>query len=164
MLLISSGMPSSRPTWAVIADIVIMSMYSRIIGPTPLATIRGIACGHRVERRERREHRRGVRRARVEPQRRLGDERERALGPDDQLGEVVAGGRLHELAAGADDLAGRQHGLEAEHLVAGDAVLHRPHAAGVGGDVAAEAGAVLARDTRGRRARAARAPRRAARA
>ena len=37
-----------------------------------------------------------------------------------------------------------QHDLEAEHLVAGDAVLHGPHAAGVGGDVAAEAGGVLA--------------------
>ena len=44
MALISSGIPSSSPTWAVIADSVIMSMYSRIIGPTPLATMRGIAC------------------------------------------------------------------------------------------------------------------------
>ena len=62
-----------------------------------------------------------------------------------ELREVVAGGGLHELAAGADDLAGGQHRFEAEHLVAGDAVLHRAHAAGVRGDVAAEARAVLAR-------------------
>ncbi len=41
-----------------------------------------------------------------------------------------------------------QDGLEAEHLVAGHAVLHGPHAAGVGGDVAPEAGAVLAREHR----------------
>ena len=33
-----------------------------------------------------------------------------------------------------------------EHLVPGDAVLHRPHAAGVGGDVPTEARAVLARE------------------
>ena len=39
----ASGMPRSRPTCAVIAESVIMSMYSRIIGPMPLATMRGIA-------------------------------------------------------------------------------------------------------------------------
>ena len=105
--------------------------------------------GHRardlVEHGERREHRGLVLGARVEPEHRLGDERERALRADDELGEVVAGGRLHEPAAGADHLAGGEHRLEAEHLMAGDAVLHRAHAAGVGGDVAAEARAVLAR-------------------
>ena len=82
----------------------------------------------------------------VEPQDRLGDDGEGALGADDQLGEVVAARRLHQLAAGADDLARAQHGLDAEHLVAGDAVLHRPHATRVGGHVATEAGAVLARE------------------
>ena len=41
-----------------------------------------------------------------------------------------------------------EHGLEPEHLVAGHAVLHRAHAAGVGRDVAAEAGAVLAGEHR----------------
>ena len=40
-------------------------------------------------------------------------------------------------------LAGAEDRFDAEHLVAGDAVLHRPHAAGVRGDVAAEARRVL---------------------
>ena len=39
----SSGMPRSRPTYAVAAAIVIMSMYSRTSGPTPLRTISGTA-------------------------------------------------------------------------------------------------------------------------
>ena len=69
-------------------------------------------------------------------------------GPDDELGEVVAARRLHVLPAAADHLTGAQHGFDAEHLVAGHAVLHGPHAAGVGGHVAAEAGAVLAREHR----------------
>ena len=73
-----------------------------------------------------------------------------------ELGEVVAGRRLHELAAGADDLAVGQHDLEPQHVVARDAVLHRAHAAGVGVDVAAEAGASTRRGTPGRRDRAAR--------
>ena len=55
---------------------------------------------------------------------------------------------LHDLAAGADDLAGAEHGLDAEDVVAGDAVLHGAHAAGVGVDVAAEAGRVLAGEHR----------------
>ena len=51
-----------------------------------------------------------------------------------------------------------------EHVVAGHAVLHRPHAAGVGGDVAAQAGAVLAREHRVDEARGRAARRRAGRA
>ncbi len=96
-----------------------------------------------VDRRERHEQRGVVLRARVDLQHGFGDDRERAFRPDDQLGEVVAGRRLHELAAGPDDVAVREHRLEAQHLVAGDAVFHGPHAAGVGGDVAAERRAVL---------------------
>ena len=68
--------------------------------------------------------------------------------PTMQLGQVVAGGGLHELAAGADHLAGGQHRLEAEHVVAGDPVLDGPHAAGVGGHVAAERLADLAGEDR----------------
>ena len=106
--------------------------------------MRGTACGDLVERGERGQHGDAVGGAGVEPEGGLGDEGERALRPDDELGEVVAAGGLHELAAGAHHLARRQHDLEPEHLVAGDAVLHGPHAAGVGGHVAAEAGGVLA--------------------
>ena len=47
-----------------------------------------------------------------------GDQRQGALRADQQLGEVVAGRGLDELAAGADDLAVGQHDLEAEHVVA----------------------------------------------
>ena len=46
--------------------------------------------GDLVERRERREHRRLVAQPRVELERRLGDEGERAFGADDQLRQVVA--------------------------------------------------------------------------
>ena len=85
---------------------------------------------------------------RVQPQGRLGGEGERALRADDELREVVARRGLHELAAGAQHLAGAEHGGEAEHLVAGDAVAHRAHAAGVGGHVAAQAGGALAGEHR----------------
>jgi len=100
---------------------------------------------HVVEHAERRHHRAVVLGAGIELERGLGDERERALGADDQLRQVVAGRRLDEPAPGADHVAVGQRGFEAEHLMAGHAVLHRAHAARVGGDVAAEAGAVLAR-------------------
>ena len=36
---------------------------------------------------------------------------------DEQVRQVVADDVLHGLAAGLDDLAGRQHGFEAEHVV-----------------------------------------------
>ena len=108
--------------------------------------------GHRLralrQRVERGQDGGRVGRAGIQPEDGLGDEGERALGPDDELGEVVAGGGLHELAAGADGLAGAEHGVQAEDLVAGDAVLHGPHAARVGGHVAAQAGAGLAREHR----------------
>ena len=142
---ISSGTPSFRPSWLIIAAIVRMSMYSSISGPTPLATTLRHRGGHFVERREGREQRRGVRESRVEPQDGLRDQRERALRADQQLRQVVAGRRLDQLAAAADHLAGGEHRFDAEHVVARDAVLHRAHAARVGRDVAAEARAVLAR-------------------
>ena len=100
---------------------------------------------HVLEHRERREHGGLVLGTRIQLEDRLRDERQRAFGPDDELGEVVAGRRLHEPAAGADHVAVGEDGLEAEHLVTRDAVLHGAHAAGVRGDVAAEARAVLTR-------------------
>ena len=123
-------------------------MYSTISGPIPLATMAGTApvtsssvgngastvaawAGRGWRRRVA-----SVTRARVPSE------------PDDELGQVVAAGRLHELAAGADDLAGAQDGLEPEHLVAGHAVLDGPHPAGVGGHVAAQAGRALAGEDR----------------
>ena len=147
--LTSAGMPSSRPTLRGRRrhrDQVDVLEDQRADAARRRSA--GTARGDPFERRERREHGGAVRGPRIEPQRRLGDERERALGADDELREVVAGRRLHELAAGADHLAARQHRLEPEHLVAGHAVLHGAHAAGVGGHVAAEARAVLAREDR----------------
>ena len=98
-----------------------------------------------VDRRERNEHRRAELRPRVDLQHGLGDDRERSLGTDDELREVVTGRGLDELPARPDDVAVGEDGLEPEHLIARDAVLHRAHAARVRRDVAAERRAVLAR-------------------
>ena len=84
----------------------------------------------------------------VEAEGDLGHQGQGALGPHDELGQVVAARRLHEPAAGADDLAGAEHHLEAQDVVAGHAVLDGPHPAGVGGDVATEAGRLLAGEHR----------------
>ena len=73
-----------------------------------------------------------------QPQHRLRDDRERALGPDEQLRQVVADDALDGLRPGADDLAGRQHRLESEHVALGRAVLERARAARALGDVAAD--------------------------
>ncbi len=79
----------------------------------------------------------------VEPECDLGDQGQGAFGPDDQLGQVVPTGGLHELAPGPYHLAGAQHRLDAQHVVAGHAVLDRPHATGVGGHVAPQTGRLL---------------------
>ena len=131
-------------------------MYSRISGPSPLSTIlRHRARITDVEVGERREHAwpcSGSRGWSFSGD--LGDERERALGPDDQLGEVVAGATPStnlppvRMTSPVGSTA-----CEAEHVVAGDAVLDRPHAAGVGGDVAAEARATARPGRPGRRGR-----------
>ena len=112
--------------------------------------------GHLVERAERGEQGGGVGRAGLELQRGLGDQREGPLRAHEQLGEVVAGRGLDELAAGADHLARGEHRLEAEDVMAGHAVLDGPHPAGVGGDVAAERRRSTPPGTPGRRGRAAR--------
>jgi len=96
---------------------------------------------------EERKQRLDAARQRDELEGRLGDEGQRSLRAHDHLGQVVPAGRLHELAAAADDLARRQDGLQPDDVVARHAVLHGAHAAGVGGHVAAEAGAVLAGNT-----------------
>ena len=63
---------------------------------------------------------------------------ERALRADHQRGQVVAGDALHGAVPGADQPAVGEHDLEAEHRLAGDAVLGAEQAAGVRGDVAAD--------------------------
>ena len=104
---------------------------------------RGDGAGHQVHGGERGEQGGLVFRARMEAEDGPGDQGQGPLGPDDELGQVVAAGGLHEPAARGDDLARAQYGLEAEDVVAGDPVLDGPHAPGVGGHVAAEAGRLL---------------------
>ena len=64
---------------------------------------------HRVDRAgevaERADRRRDRLRDAVEPELDLGDDAERALGADEEPGQVVAGRRLARPAAGADDPA-----------------------------------------------------------
>ena len=69
---------------------------------------------------------------RPQPQRQLGDDPERALGADEQVGEVVAGARLAGARAGADDAAVGQHHLEREHVLAHRPVAHRVGPRGAG--------------------------------
>ena len=76
-------------------------------------------------------------RLRHQPKRDLRDDRERSLRSHEQLREVVAHDVLHGAAARADDLPGRQHGLQAEHVALRDAGFERPRTTGALRDVAA---------------------------
>ncbi len=137
------------PALAVIPAIDIRSMYSTISGPDPAGHDRGHRRGDLPRQGgERRQQGGVVLGSGVQPEHGPGHQGQRALRSDDQLGEVVAAGRLHELAAGGDHLAGAEDGLDAEDMVAGHAVLDRPHPAGVGGHVAPEAGRLLAGEHR----------------
>ena len=66
----------------------------------------------------------------VQPELDLGDDAERALGADHQVGEVVAGGGFAHPAAGLDQPAVRQRHLQAEHVLADGAVADGGGAAG----------------------------------
>ena len=63
---------------------------------------------------------------------------ERALRADEQAGQVVPGDALGGAPAAAQHLAVGEHDRQAEDVLGGDAVLDAAHAAGVGGDVAAD--------------------------
>ena len=89
--------------------------------------------------------RRARRRQRYQAQRDLGDDRQRAFRADEQLRQVVADDVLDRLAAGPDDGAVGEHGLEAEDIAARVAVLEGARAAGALGDVAADAALAEAR-------------------
>ena len=134
----SGSTPSSSPAADVIPAIVSASRYSRIEGARPDGDDARHHRGDGVEVGERDEERSSSATGGGEAQRHLGHQGERALGADDQLGEVVARRRLHDLPPGAHDGAVGEDDLEAEDVVAGDAVAHRAHPAGVGVDVAAE--------------------------
>ena len=77
-------------------------------------------------------------------QRRLGDDAERALGADEQAGQVVARDALDRAAAGAQHPPVGEDDLQAEHVVGGDAVLDAAEPAGVRGEVAADRAPVVA--------------------
>ena len=77
-------------------------------------------------------------------QHRLADDAQGAFGTDDQIFQTVAGGILgNGSAEGLDLTVGKHHGQRPD-IVPGNAVLHRPHTAGVGGDIAADGGALFA--------------------
>src|SRR5262245_18627868 len=139
------GMPRSMAPRCRMLAMVSMSMYSSIRGSTECEQLRE-RTRDLLEHLERREARAAVRQARHELEHDLGDDRERAFRADHELCQVVAAGHFHELATGADHLAGREHRGQAEYLVARHAVLDRLHATGVGADVAADRRAVFARD------------------
>ena len=89
--------------------IVTASRYSRMSGARPLPRIGfGTLSVRALEGGERNEQVGRVRR-RGGAGGYLGHERERALGADDELGEVVAGGGFHDLPAVRMTLAVREH-------------------------------------------------------
>ncbi|KAG1200099.1 hypothetical protein G6F35_012438 [Rhizopus arrhizus] len=83
--------------------------------------------------------------AREQAQRHRRDHAQRAFGADQQLLQVVAGVVFAQRAQAVEDLARGQHGLQAQHQFARHAVAHHVHAAGVGGDVAADLAGVFRR-------------------
>ena len=97
----------------------------------------GVAgAGHR---REGRDH--GARRVlgRQESQGHLGDHPEGAFAADEQFRQAQSRNIFQARAAQAHRGAVGQHHLQAQHVIGGDAVLDAAQAAGVGGDVAADA-------------------------
>ena len=76
--------------------------------------------------------------ARDQPQHDLGDDPERPLGTDEQLGQRQPGDVLDPRAAQFHGRAVSQDDGEAEDVVRSDAVLHAAQAARVGGNVAAD--------------------------
>ena len=110
----SSDTPNSSDAAREMPTIVTASRYSRIDGESPAASSLGTAPVTASSVGERRRAAwRTVPRAGERLKRHLGHEGERALRADDQLGEVVARGGLHDLAAGAHDGRVGQHELEA---------------------------------------------------
>src|SRR5690606_500228 len=68
----------------------------------------------------------------------LRDDPQRALGADEQPGQVVARHPLGGAPAGPQHLPVGEHHLQPEHVLGGHAVLDAAHPAGVGGHVAAD--------------------------
>ena len=81
----------------------------------------------------------------AELQRGADDDAERALGADDERGEVEPGDALDGAVPEPQQAAVGEHEVDAEHGVAHDAVLRAQQAAGAGRDVAADRGDGAAR-------------------
>ena len=127
----SCGSPS--PCHSSTARRHISSISSSADGMMPAARDRGDGDAGGLERGERADDRALLAAAeRQELEGHLGDDAERALGPDHQRGEVVAGRALRGAAAEPHDLAVGEHDRHAEHVVARHAVLDAADAAGVG--------------------------------
>ena len=75
----------------------------------------------------------------------LGDDAEHSLGADEHPVQIEAGLVLVRASAEPHERAVRQCDFKAEHVVAGDAVFEAARAAGIGGDVSAEAALRAAR-------------------
>ena len=127
-LAIGADVTDSRQVEAAIRAVV------TTLGGLDIALNNAGICIHAESEREIR----AVARLGEHPHPRLGDHAERALGADEQLGQVVAGVVLAEPAQPVPDAAVGQHDLEAEHQLAGHAVAQHRGAAGVGGEVAAD--------------------------
>ncbi|EUA39420.1 FAD linked oxidase domain protein [Mycobacterium avium subsp. avium 2285 (R)] len=100
----------------------------------------GIQVGEPADRRHR------VRRGGVQSQVQLGDHAQRALGADEQRGQVVAGVVPAHPAAPAQQRAVGQRDLDAEHLLAHVAVPNRVQPTGIRGGHAADGRAVTGRE------------------
>ena len=137
----SAAVPSGaigRPRWMATASSDGPSMSSRTAGTTPAATTAPTARAASSTRPVGRRQRPSMRRQRHQPHGDFGQDGQRALRSDQQIGQGVAGDVLHRLRTGAHDLAGRQHRLEGQHVAAGRPVLEGARSAGALGDVAAD--------------------------
>ena len=74
----------------------------------------------------------------VQAQGHLGDHAQRALGADEQPGEVVPRARLARPRTGLDDAAVGQHHGEAQHILAHGSIAHRRGSRGPRGSHAAD--------------------------
>ena len=74
----------------------------------------------------------------------FGDDAEQPLRPGDDAEQIITVG-IEMLAADAQDLAGDQDDLDAEHVVRGHAVFQAMHAAGILRDIAADGAGDLRR-------------------
>ena len=74
----------------------------------------------------------------IELEHRAGDDAERALGPDKEMLQIIAGVVLDQLVEAGHDRAVGQYHFETEHEFARHAIADHAIAAGIGGEIAAD--------------------------